>query len=101
MATELKAAILRTMVSVALSAGVSAAAQANEKIPLNPEREVYFGNLHVHTGWSFDAFINGAFTDPDSAYRWARGELIPNPGEGASLQIKSPLDWYIVSEHAE
>ncbi len=67
----------------------------------HPLREVYFGNLHVHTGWSFDAFINGAFTDPDSAYRWAKGELIPNPGEGDSLQIKTPLDWYIVSEHAE
>ncbi len=82
--------------STAASAATASAATANEAT-----RDVYFGNLHVHTGWSFDAFINGAFTDPDSAYRWAKGELIPNPGEGASLQIETPLDWYIVSDHAE
>jgi hypothetical protein len=93
------------LVSVMAGGGPSAAVdasaleQATQKA--NPLRDVYFGNLHVHTGWSFDAFINGAFTEPDSAYRWAKGELIPNPGEGDSLQIESPLDWYLVSEHAE
>ncbi len=76
--------------------------QAEKAVPpANTLRDVYFGNLHVHTAWSFDGFINGAFTDPDTAYRWARGELIPNPGKGDSLQIKAPLDWYIVSDHAE
>ena len=67
----------------------------------NPNREVYFGNLHVHTGWSFDAYINGAWTDPDAAYRWAKGEEIPSGGHGKALKIGVPLDWYIVSDHAE
>lgn len=80
---------------------VPTALAAGDGPALNPQREVYFGNLHVHTGWSFDGFINDAFTEPDSAYRWAKGELIPNPGEGDSLQINTPLDWYIVSDHAE
>jgi len=64
-------------------------------------RNVYFGNLHVHTQWSFDAAINGAMSDPDAAYRWAKGEPIKGGADGASLQIKVPLDWYIVSDHAE
>lgn len=72
-------------------------------IPSNPNREVYFGNLHVHTRWSFDAYINEAWVDPEAAYRWARGEEIPGPGGENSkpLKIGVPLDWYIVSDHAE
>ncbi|WP_428819059.1 DUF3604 domain-containing protein [Microbulbifer sp. MCCC 1A16149] len=71
------------------------------EIPRNPNRDVYFGNLHVHTRWSFDAYINEAWVDPDAAYRWAKGEEIP-PGEtGKPLKIGVPLDWYIVSDHAE
>lgn len=70
-------------------------------ITKNPVREVYFGNLHVHTQWSFDAFINGAIAGPEEAYRWAKGETIPGGGDGTPLKINVPLDWYIVSDHAE
>jgi len=76
-------------------------AGTDEQVPLNPLRAVYFGNLHVHTRWSFDAFVNGAATGPDEAYRWARGEQIPGGGDGSPLKIKVPLDWYVVSDHAE
>ncbi|ETN93968.1 DUF3604 domain-containing protein [Zhouia amylolytica] len=67
----------------------------------NPNKDVFFGNLHVHTSWSFDAYINGAISGPDEAYRWAKGESIPGGGDGTSLQIKVPLDWYVVSDHSE
>ncbi|WP_053976652.1 DUF3604 domain-containing protein [Mangrovimonas xylaniphaga] len=67
----------------------------------HPFKEVYFGNLHVHTSWSFDGYINGSVTGPDDAYRWAQGESIPGGGDGTPLQIKKPLDWYAVSDHAE
>ncbi|WP_082859226.1 DUF3604 domain-containing protein [Microbulbifer sp. Q7] len=79
----------------------AAAAPKDIEIASNPNRDVYFGNLHVHTRWSFDAYINEAWVDPDAAYRWAKGEEIP-PGEvGKPLKIGAPLDWYIVSDHAE
>lgn len=64
-------------------------------------KEAFFGNLHIHTSWSFDGFTNGSETQPDDAYRWARGEAIPGGGGGGDLQIKVPLDWYAVSDHAE
>ncbi len=72
-----------------------------QDVHTDPLREVYFGNLHVHTGWSFDGYINGSISDPDDAYRWAKGESIPGGGDGTPLKIKVPLDWYIVSDHAE
>lgn len=79
----------------------SSEVSAATTVAVNPNRDVYFGNLHVHTQWSFDAYINGAVADPDDAYRWAKGEPIPGGGDGTPLQIRVPLDWYIVSDHAE
>ncbi|NJN52106.1 MAG: DUF3604 domain-containing protein, partial [Gammaproteobacteria bacterium] len=38
----------------------------------NPERNAYFGDLHVHTQYSFDAFIFGVRATPDDAYRFAK-----------------------------
>lgn len=72
-----------------------------ESVASNPNRDVYFGNLHVHTRYSFDGYANGSVTAPDDAYRWARGEAIPGGGDGSMLQILRPLDWYAVSDHAE
>ncbi|MFT4566577.1 MAG: hypothetical protein ACI9FN_001538 [Saprospiraceae bacterium] len=64
-------------------------------------KNAYFGNLHIHTSWSFDGYTNGSVTDPEDAYRWALGEAIPGGGGGGDMQIKVPLDWYAVSDHAE
>ncbi|GAA4311420.1 DUF3604 domain-containing protein [Pontixanthobacter gangjinensis] len=71
------------------------------EIQENPLKEAYFGNLHVHTSWSFDGYINGSVTGPDDAYRWAQGETIAGGGDGSTLKIDKPLDWYAVSDHAE
>jgi hypothetical protein len=71
------------------------------KVKENPLKEAYFGNLHVHTSWSFDGYTNGSVTGPDDAYRWAKGQAIPGGGGGGDLKIKVPLDWYAVSDHSE
>lgn len=75
--------------------------ESAETIAHYPNKEAWFGNLHIHTSWSFDGFTNGSVTEPDDAYRWAQGESIPGGGDGTPLQILRPLDWYAVSEHAE
>ena len=36
----------------------------------NPERNVYYGDLHVHTDYSFDAFAFGCLATPRDAYRY-------------------------------
>src|SRR5262245_26672953 len=74
---------------------------AAESVPKNPLKDVYFGNFHVHTMYSFDAITIGCVTGPDDAYRWAKGETIAGGGGGPDHTIKKPLDWYTVSDHAE
>lgn len=93
--------MLRLVIATSILAVTAAGAATAQEIKPNPLRDAYFGNLHVHTGWSFDAYINDSITTPDSAYRWAKGEAI-SAGEGLpDLQILRPLDWYAVSDHSE
>ena len=70
-------------------------------IAVHKNNEAYFGNVHIHSSWSFDGYTNGCITGPDDAYRWAQGAAIPGGGGGPDLKIKTPLDFYAVSEHAE
>lgn len=66
-----------------------------------PERNVYFGEQHLHTAWSFDAFAFGnTLAGPEDFYRYARGESTPHVG-GYDVQITKPLDWGAVTEHSE
>ena len=65
-----------------------------------PGLNAYFGDLHVHTSWSFDAFIYNTRTNPDDAYRYAKGEAI-NDFMGEQIKLKRPLDFMAVTDHSE
>ena len=65
----------------------------------NPLRQAYFGDMHVHTTYSFDAFIFGTLATPYDAYRYAKGEAIRHPA-GFYVQLKEPLDFFAVTDHA-
>lgn len=67
--------------------------------PANPERNAWFGDLHVHTEYSFDAYNFGTTATPYDAYRYARGEAITHPS-GYEIQLRAPLDFYAVTDHA-
>ncbi|MGO4840145.1 DUF3604 domain-containing protein, partial [Rhizobiaceae sp. 2RAB30] len=65
------------------------------------ERQAYFGETHVHTGWSFDAYIFGnTLTGPADAYAYAKGQPIKHP-LGYDIKIETPLDWMGVTDHSE
>ena len=65
----------------------------------NEERNAYFGDLHVHTMFSYDAFIFGTTATPDDAYNFAKGGVVTHPG-GFDMQLQVPLDFYAVTDHA-
>ena len=56
----------------------------------NEDRNVYFGDLHVHTKHSFDAYIFGTTATPDDAYKYAKGGAIEHP-LGYHMQLREPL----------
>ena len=75
---------------------------------MTPTRRAYFGDSHVHTGYSLDAWSRmGAQTTPDDAYNFARGEKLLLPpfgvaaGKQRSLKLSRPLDFAAVTDHAE
>jgi hypothetical protein len=70
-------------------------------ISVSATRNAYFGDLHVHTSNSFDAYVFGVRSTPEDAYRFARGEAIHHD---AGYEIKldgPPLDFLAVTDHGE
>ena len=61
---------------------------------------VYWGDTHVHTALSSDALIFGTRLTPDDAYRFAKGEKI-RAASGEDVRLRRPLDFLMVSDHAE
>ena len=79
-----------------------AAIPASQRLPgYNADRNAYFGDLHVHTQLSFDAYIFNVRRTPDDAYRFARGEAIGHAGGFTVRLAGGPLDFVAVTDHAE
>lgn len=71
-----------------------------EEKSASPDRIPLFGDLHVHSSWSLDSYVNFNPVDPDEAYRFARGEAVTIAG-GRVVQLDIPLDFAAVTDHAE
>jgi hypothetical protein len=73
----------------------------------DPLRRPFFGDTHVHTTFSFDAWGQGTLGGPDEAYRYAKGEAIgiqPYDENGRALarvQLRRPLDFAVVTDHSD
>jgi len=66
------------------------------------DRQLLWGDTHLHTMYSSDAYTTNNLTaGPDTAYRWARGMPVIHPYHRARVQIGTPLDFLVVSDHAE
>jgi hypothetical protein len=66
----------------------------------NPLRNAYYGDLHVHTSWSLDAYSNGDHQDdPAAAYRYGRGDALLSPEGKVRGQLRVPLDFMAVTDH--
>ncbi len=65
----------------------------------NPLKNAYFGDLHLHTGYSMDAFAFGTRTTPEDSNRYAMGETVEYMGK--PQKRLAPLDFLAVTDHSE
>ena len=100
----LRAFMLRLFL-LSLTSGVTAQAQQTE--PYSPyvgqvfPNNVYFGDTHLHTSLSFDAYGDGNTTKaPEDAYRFAKEEQIEGH-DGVPVRMSRPLDFIVIADHAE
>ncbi|WP_321488684.1 DUF3604 domain-containing protein [uncultured Hyphomonas sp.] len=82
-------------------AAPASAAETGRTAGYNPDRNAYFGDLHIHTRSSFDAYIFNVRRTADDAYRFALGETIQHPSGFDMTIAGGPLDFYTVTDHAE
>ena len=94
--------IIAAIVTVCLWAALPSRAAEPEldpNVPVNPLRDAYYGDVHLHTSYSYDAAWAGTTTTPGDAYRYAQG--YPVNYFGREVKRREPLDFLAVSEHAE
>jgi len=85
----------------AQKAGEAARASPEQHVQPNPDREAYFGEEHIHTSWSVDAWVIGnRITGPDDALKYAQGQTIKHP-LGYDIKIETPMDFMGVTDHSE
>src|SRR5688572_23435158 len=78
--------ITRAFIAILAAVGFAAGAEtADDCTGCRYTRNLYFGDLHVHTAFSFDAFGFGVRTEPLDGY----------------LQMRESLDFAAVTDHAE
>src|SRR5262245_61019719 len=71
--------------------------RVTSKVPVSPEREAYFGDLHLHTRYSLSVALRAPHAlGPDDAYRFAKGETVSY--RGAPARRRAPLDFVALTE---
>lgn len=81
------------------SAAMAAADTTNKIPPPNPDKNCYFGDLHLHTSFSVDATLLGAKSFPENSYQFAMGEEVEYMGQKIKRNV--PLDFLAVTDHSE
>ena len=94
--------VLRSCVRVGMASASALVALAvnGDGVHEHPAN-LYWGDTHLHSSWSADAGSYGnRLLAPDQAYRFARGEAVV-AHNGERVRLRRPLDFLMVSDHAE
>ena len=84
--------IRKCICAIALFCAISPVAMAQA------DRQPFFGETHIHTAYSFDAYLFNTRATPDDAYNFAKGKPLKHP-LGPTHQLKRPLDFMAVTDH--
>ena len=88
---------LTTINSIGAAETVPYSPYVGRDFPVN----VYWGDTHLHTSLSFDAYGDGNTTKgPGDAYRFAKGEQVEGH-DGVPVRISRPLDFLVIADHGE
>jgi len=85
-----------SLLAVAISCSTAVFAGSDHALP----GKVYWGDEHVHSGWSGDAGLAGNVLPPEQAVRFARGEEVKTT-TGAMARLQRPLDWMALTDHSD
>lgn len=88
--------LVPSLLAVAMGCSVSVSAATTANLP----DKVYWGDQHVHSGWSADAGLAGTTLPPEQAVRFARGEEVKST-TGAMAKLERPLDWMALTDHSD
>ncbi|HIF00081.1 MAG TPA: DUF3604 domain-containing protein [Planctomycetes bacterium] len=88
------------MLSLLLSFAADATAQDNSAAD-PAKRQVFFGEQHMHTRNSFDAFTAGVTQTWEDAYRFAMGEEIELSTTKQKMKRRTPYDFVAITDHSE
>jgi hypothetical protein len=91
--------ILAVMAPQALAR--SAGEPGRESGKPNPLKNVYFGEQHLHSEMSPDAYAVGVRQKMEDAYRWGMGEEITLSTTGEKIRKSTPYDFVALTDHAE
>ncbi len=82
------------------STAAAVVAESPAAVEVTYPTRAFFGDTHVHTGWSADAGLDGAVTSPEDAFRMARGEEVKS-NTGQMAKLRRPLDWMVITDHSD
>jgi len=95
-------ALIVSLASVAVAAqGSSMGEPGRNTGEPNALNNVYFGEQHLHTQNSPDAYSMGTRNTTDDAYNFCKGKAVKKNTSGETVQKKTPYDWCVVTDHAE
>jgi hypothetical protein len=103
MATKLAAALLGLLTTTGAWAADPVGEPGRESKKANPLKNVYFGEQHLHTSNSPDAFAAGSRQSWDDTFRYGRGDEVKLNTITTNNTIKksTPYDFMAITDHAE
>lgn len=84
-----------------VSSGGAAKISNAKCVDFNPEYNLYWGDLHVHTAYSMDAYAFGTTSKPSDAFAFAKGQPTQYLSDTDPVTLNRPLDFAAVTDHAE